>query len=76
MKKNLIKALAALALAPAMLLAGCSADGNGDTPEETSASVSDGARTSRFRTFLILENLYLVLTLPLSQWALPMSRTT
>lgn len=43
MKKNLIKALAALALAPAMLLAGCSADGNGDSSENTSAAADNGA---------------------------------
>ena len=76
MKKNLIKALAALALAPAMLLAGCSADGNGDTPEETSASVSDGAANDGNSADAGEDKLYLVLTLPLSQWALPMSRTT
>lgn len=40
MKKNLIKALAALALAPAMLLAGCSSDGGNSDTAETSA---DGA---------------------------------
>ena len=40
MKKNFIKALAALALAPAMLLAGCSSDGGNS---DTAGNAADGA---------------------------------
>ncbi|MDE6599324.1 MAG: amino acid ABC transporter substrate-binding protein [Oscillospiraceae bacterium] len=47
MKKNFIKALAALALAPAMLLAGCSSDGgNSDTAGNAADGAADGGSVS------------------------------
>lgn len=47
MKKNFIKALAALALAPAMLLAGCSSDsGNSDTSGNAAGGAADGNSAS------------------------------
>ena len=48
MKKNLIKALAALALAPAMLLAGCSSDGanDGTSADNVSDNAADGSSAS------------------------------
>ena len=47
MKKNFIKALAALAIAPAMLLAGCSSDGgSSDTAGNAAGGAADGNSAS------------------------------